>query len=133
MERSFRRAIELNPTFADSYAQLAHVVSRDEKRTDEASELIIKALKLTPGREDYVLALGTLLSNGQDFAAAKPILNALASRANDQNIRKMARARLDKILDYEKQRAAWEAGSKSAAAPSATSPDLVAPGRRGRC
>jgi tetratricopeptide (TPR) repeat protein len=128
MERSFRRAIELNPTFADSYAQLAHVVSRDEKRTNEAAELMIKALKLMPGREDYVLAMATLLSNAQDFAAAKPILNALATRANDQNIRNLARARLDQILDYEKRRAEWEAGSKSAASPPSTSPERVAPG-----
>ena len=61
IERSLRRAIELNPTFADSYAQLAQVVGRDAKRTNEASELMMKALKLTPGREDYVLAVATLL------------------------------------------------------------------------
>lgn len=127
IERSLRRAIELNPTFADSYAQLAQVVGRDAKRTNEASELMMKALKLTPGREDYVLAVATLLSNAQDFAAATPILKALAARANDASVRSLAQARLDQILDYEKRRAEWAARS-TAGAPSAPSFDRVAPG-----
>jgi len=127
IERSLRRAIELNPTFADSYAQLAQVVGREAKRTYEASELMMKALKLTPGREDYALAMATLLSNAQDFAAATPILKALAARANDSNVRSLAQARLDQIVDYEKRRAEWAARS-TAEGPSAASFDRVAPG-----
>jgi len=127
IERSLRRAIELNPTFADSYAQLAQVVGREPKRTNEASELMMKALKLTPGREDYVLAMATLLSNAQDFAAATPILKALAARANDSNVRSLAQARLDQIVDYEKRRAEWAARS-TAKVPAAASFDRDAAG-----
>ena len=129
MERTFRRAIELNAAFADSYAQLAWVVGRQANRTNEATELMIKALKLAPGREDYLLGLGTLLSNAQDFVAAKQILAPLVARSGDEGIRKLAGARLDQIVDYEKRRAEWDARSRSAREPlsGSSSDDSSAP------
>ena len=95
----------MNPSFADAYAQLAWVVGRQLDRTKDAAELMIKALKLSPGREDYLFGLGTLLSNAEDFDAAKLILVPLAARSVDESVRKLAQERLTQIVAYEKQRA----------------------------
>jgi tetratricopeptide (TPR) repeat protein len=48
-ERAFRRSIELNPEFADAYAQLAWAIGRAPDRTEEAAQLMLKAVKLAPG------------------------------------------------------------------------------------
>lgn len=122
IERSFRRAIELNPEFADSYAQLSSLIGRAPDRTTDAAQLMLKALKLAPGREDYQFGLGTLLSNAQDFVAAKRVLAPLAARAVDASIREQARQRLDQIVDYEKRRAEWESRARNGSGPP---PDLV--------
>ena len=75
--------------------------------------MMIKALKLSPGREDYQLGLGTLLANAQDFVAAKLMLVPLAARAVDENVRKLAQERLTLIASYEKQRADVEAFART--------------------
>jgi len=121
VERSFRRAIDLNPAFADSYAQLAWVVGRAPDRTQDAAQLMLKALKLAPGRQDYLFGLGNLLANAQDFVAAKQLLTPLAARAVDEQIRDQARQRLAQIVDYEKRRAEWEASARTSGAPRAPS------------
>jgi tetratricopeptide (TPR) repeat protein len=136
IERAFRRSIELNPAFADAYAQLSWLLGRAPERTEEAAQLMLKALTLAPGREDYLLGLGTLLSNAQDFVAAKQVLAPLAARAADEKVRDQARQRLAEMSRYEKERAAQEARARitidrpggpasAASAPSAGSPTMV--------
>ena len=113
VERAFRRSIELNPSFADAYAQLASVVARAPDRMQAAVELMYQALKLAPGREDYLLGLGIFLSNGPDPADGKRVLAALSTRAADQRVRDDARRRMDQIARYEKERAEWEARART--------------------
>jgi len=113
MERSFRRAIELNPSFADAYAQLASVVGRTSERTQAAVDLMLEALQLAPGREDYLLGLGMLLSNRPDLTEAKQVLTALAARGSDTTVRNQARTRLDQIVEFEKQRTELEASTRT--------------------
>lgn len=108
MERTFRRAIELNPSFADAYAQLASVVGRTSQRTQEAVDLMLEALKRAPGREEYLLGLGMLLSNRPDLTEARQVLKALAARASDTTVRGQAQTRLDQIVEFEKQRTELE-------------------------
>jgi Flp pilus assembly protein TadD len=109
IERSFRRAIELNPAFADSYARLAWALARTPEKAPEAAKLMYKALSLAPGREEYILGLGTMLANAEDFTAARQLLEPLAAHAADERLRTEARQRLDGIVDYEKRRAEWDA------------------------
>jgi tetratricopeptide (TPR) repeat protein len=136
MERAFRRSIELNPGFADAYAELAWAISRALDRTKEAAQLMLEALKLAPGREDYLLGLGLMLSNVQDFVGAKQVLAPLATRAADEKVRDQARQRLAEMSRYEKERAEQEARARiiidrpgdpasAASAPSAGSPTMV--------
>jgi hypothetical protein len=54
-----------------------------------------------------------MLSNTQDFVAAKQVLAPLAARAADENVRVQAQRRLDQIAEYEKQRAEWDARAKT--------------------
>ena len=89
--------------------------------------MMIKALKLSPGREDYQRGLGTLLANAQDFVAAKLMLVPLAARAVDEDVRKLAEERLTLIASYEKQRAEFEAQARTTATAASTSGGKAAP------
>jgi tetratricopeptide (TPR) repeat protein len=113
---SLRRAIELNPGYADSYVQLAWHLSRSDHGAVESVQLLRKALELAPGREDYVYGLATMMANAQDYQHAKQLLEPLASRAADNEIRRLASDLLGRIVDFEKRRDAWQS-ARAADAP----------------
>ena len=79
-ERSFRRAIELDPTFALAIAQLSRVVSdawwfgfeTDKARIDESRTLAEKARELQPDLSEAHMALGTYAYHAKrDYAGAE--------------------------------------------------------------
>jgi len=51
----YRKAIKLNPEFADAYNNLAWVYFKQRKNLEEALNLIRKALKLNPAHQKYYL------------------------------------------------------------------------------
>jgi tetratricopeptide (TPR) repeat protein len=110
VERELRRTIELNPSFADAYAQLAWFIGQSSDRLKDATALMSKAAALSPGDENYALGAASMFAAAQDYPRAKQALGPLASRAADESVRLRARQLLDQIVAYEKQRAAWQAG-----------------------
>ncbi len=60
-ESSFRKAIELNPSFALAYAQLAGVLALNDRTAESALDLAVKAVEMEPGVLSHRLVLANAL------------------------------------------------------------------------
>ena len=132
IEAALRKAIALDPGFAEAYAALARVLDQRRASGEEVFALQQKAIALAPGREDYMLNLGLYLSNRQQFADAKTVLTALAGGASDERVRTSAADVLNRITDFERRSTASTRGSergddvveRTAVGPRVIRPDL---------
>jgi tetratricopeptide (TPR) repeat protein len=60
-EGYLRRAVELNPGFAEAYVRLADIYVRDGDRLPEGLQLLRRATEIEPDNGAYWVALGRLL------------------------------------------------------------------------
>lgn len=80
-----RKAIQLNPSYAESYHLFAFVNYVQNQNLDEGLEMIEKALQIAPGNQWYQIRKAELLMRKLDFAAARAIaLKAIQTAADDQ-------------------------------------------------
>jgi tetratricopeptide (TPR) repeat protein len=82
MRAELKRAIELNPAFAESYYQLAFLSLVTGEEMDEAAKLINTARRLEPNRLSFALMLAQIEMRKQDFAAAHLLLEPITHSAN---------------------------------------------------
>jgi tetratricopeptide (TPR) repeat protein len=82
MREELKKAIELNPSFAESYYQLAFVSLVTGDDMDEAARLLAQARKLEPNRQAFALLLAQIQMRKQEFAAARQTLEPVARSAN---------------------------------------------------
>ena len=109
VEKALRRAIELNPAFADSYGLLAWQLLATGGNLDEAQQLIVKALSLAPGTPQYGLTLAGILNRKEDYAKSLAILDQIIAYGSDDGVREQARQIRTRINEFLKQKAEWEA------------------------
>jgi tetratricopeptide (TPR) repeat protein len=81
MRSELRRAIELNPSFAQSYYELAFVSLVTGEGMDEAERLLAQARRLEPSRHAYALLLAEIKMRRQDLAAARQLLEPVSRSA----------------------------------------------------
>ncbi|MCA1642302.1 MAG: tetratricopeptide repeat protein [Acidobacteria bacterium] len=81
MRAELRRAIELNPSFAQSYYQLAFVSLETGEGLDEATRLLAQARRLEPNRHAYALLLAQIHMRRQEYAAARQLLEPVSRSA----------------------------------------------------
>jgi len=124
IEAALRKAITLDPGFAEAYAALARALDHRRASGEEVFALQQKAIALAPGREDYMLNLAFYLSNRQQFADAKTVLTSLAGGASDERVRTSAADLLKRINDFERQSAANEVVERTADGPRVIRLDL---------
>ena len=62
-ERAYRKAIELNPSFATAYSNLGLLLHENLKRYEEAEAAYRKAIELNPSNATAYSTLGILLKN----------------------------------------------------------------------
>ena len=101
IERALRTSIDLNPDFAESYAELASLKADDPATSREALGLIERALVRAPGTERYIYMLGAILARNKDYARAKPLLTRMADGAADDWVRRSSADLLARIRKYE--------------------------------
>ena len=70
--RAFARAIEMNPQFAEGYAQLAWVRSQSANGLDEAIRAARKATELEPGKDQYASCWHTFSRTGRSSRPPAP-------------------------------------------------------------
>ena len=105
IERALETSIELNPEFAESYAELAWVKMQQPASQPEALTLVEKALARSPGNERYVYLLASVLARGGEYAKARPLLDRLSRGAVDDWVRNASGDLLKRIEAFERESA----------------------------
>lgn len=90
MRASLRRAIALNPDFAESYRLLAFVDLVNGGDLEEASTLLRKGLEIRPGDADFEMLLARVLLRQEKYAEAKQIAERIRKNATDPRWRSEA-------------------------------------------
>jgi tetratricopeptide (TPR) repeat protein len=115
MRAALRKAIELRPSFAESYQLLAFVNLVMGDRIDESVDLVKQALALSPGHPEYSILLAEIHLYRKDLKAARAVVEPMANRASSDAVRKRAQYLLNTIKKAEERLA----DEKAAEAPSA--------------
>ncbi|HEX8737998.1 MAG TPA: tetratricopeptide repeat protein [Pyrinomonadaceae bacterium] len=103
MRELLKKAIALNPDFAQSYELYAFVSVVRRENVDEAIEYLKRALKIAPGNQQYQLRMAELLMWKEDFTNARKIALKIARTASEPELKVYAENALDRISDYEGQ------------------------------
>jgi tetratricopeptide (TPR) repeat protein len=114
MRTALRKAIELEPTFPESYSLLAFINMVKGEQLDESIALIRKALAASPGKEEYSLTLAQLYLQKQDFKAARLALEPLARNGTDAEVRRHAQSLLDQVTSFEKRMSEFKEETREA-------------------
>lgn len=101
MRSALRKAIELNPDYAESYDLYAFVnIIRNENLT-EAIEYLNKSLAIAPGNQWFAIHLAEAYLGQQNFARAREIAAKINSTAGDKEIKVYAQSALRRIISTE--------------------------------
>jgi tetratricopeptide (TPR) repeat protein len=103
MRSHLSRAIELKPDFPESYHLLAFVNLVSGEQLDESIKLIRRALALSPGNENFSFVLAQLYLRKQDLIQARKVVEPLAAKASDPQMRANAESLLKVIIVNEEQ------------------------------
>lgn len=100
MQRSLKRAIEINPEFAESYRLLAFVNLVSVKNLDESLAMLRKGLAIQPGNQSYSLLIAQILLRQEKFSEAKTLAEKIAATASDESMKGNAQNILQSIQQY---------------------------------
>jgi tetratricopeptide (TPR) repeat protein len=114
MRAELHKAIQLNPTFPESYSLLAFVNAVTGEELDESITLLQKALTLSPGKQILSFHLAQIYMRQQKYDLARQTLEPLRT-ASDRQLQKQAEMLLDSIKRYQDQVAQYEAMKNSGA------------------
>ncbi len=103
MREALKKAIALNPNFAESYNLYAFISFVRNEAIDEAFIYLNKALKLAPGNQWYVIRSAELYLRKQDFANARRLAQKVYETAPDDHLRVYAKITLGNIDSFEAQ------------------------------
>lgn len=126
MRAELAKAIELNPTFPESYSLLAFVNTVTGEDLDGTIKLLNKALALAPGRQDLSLLLAQVYLRQQKSDLAKQILEPL-SNTKDRNIKRQADLILASIKQYEDAMSRYNSGAPQLQQPKSEPTDSREP------
>ena len=107
MRSELNKAIELNPTFPESYSLLAFVNMVTGQDLDKSVELLKRALVLSPGRKDLDFMLAQIYMRQEKFDLARKMLEPLVS-GKDRRIQSQAQSLLASIKSYEDRLARYK-------------------------
>ena len=103
MRKLLRKAIELNPNYAESYHLFAVVSVVRNEEIDQAIEYLEKALSIMPGNQWYQIRHAELLMRKEDFAKARKTAERIFLSAADDYMRLYAKNALENINSLEAQ------------------------------
>ncbi len=100
MSDLLKRAIEINPGFAESYEMLAFVSLVSNEALDDGIAAMQKALKLQPGNQRYALRIAELYLRQEKFDQAAAIIEKIAKTADEPQVKSQA----DSLIEQLRQR-----------------------------
>lgn len=127
MRSELKRAIELEPNFAESYRLLAFINLVREEHLDEAIALIQKAMKLSPRREEYALLLAQIRLRRNEFQAARDTLQSVIRSGPSELLRTQAQSLLASVTEREEFLARLKAMDEEAKKEEEPTPGPVQP------
>ena len=110
-EGRLKRAIELNPEFAESYSALSHLYALRGDKLDTALEMAVKAAKLEPGNFNHRINIGYVLLQMRRTADAQKLGERLQAQARTDENRSAVQAFLAQVqtfAQYEQKRKEYE-------------------------
>ncbi|HYJ46377.1 MAG TPA: tetratricopeptide repeat protein, partial [Pyrinomonadaceae bacterium] len=121
MRAELKKAIELAPTFPESYHLLAFINVVRNEQIDESIALLKRGMSLSPGREEFGFMLAQLYMRKEDCRSARQILEPMArNEGGDQQMRANAQSLLDSVTRYEEGMARFKAQQREMAAGNET-------------
>jgi tetratricopeptide (TPR) repeat protein len=106
MRAELRKAIQLNPTFPESYSLLAFVNMVTGEELDDSIVLLKKALTISPGKQILSFHLAQIYMRQEKFDLARQTLEPLRT-ASDRQLQKQAEMLLESIKRYQDQMAQY--------------------------
>ena len=100
MKDAFRRSIELNPEFSESYRMLAFVLMIQNSDLDEAIAVLKKGLSYQPGNQQYALLMAQIYLRQDKYDEAKALAESLAKTSDDEAMRRNAEQISETIAQY---------------------------------
>ena len=120
MRAALKRAIELNPNFAEAYHLLAFLDMVNQEDLAEATTLLVRARQLRPERLHYAVTLAQIYMRREEFTAAREVLEQVLRSPNaDARTRTDARYARATVDDYAAQLARVRAANADAPRPAA--------------
>lgn len=101
MRRSLKKAISLNPGFAESYDLYAFISIVRNEQLDEAVGYLNKALEIAPGNQWYLIHLAELYLRKEDFSKARNIAAQVTRTAGEKELKVYAQNTLGRINSTE--------------------------------
>jgi tetratricopeptide (TPR) repeat protein len=98
-----RKAISLNPSFAENYNLFAFVNIVRNEDLDESLEMINKALAIAPGNQWYAVRYAELLMRKEDFTTARNMMRKILQTASDDSLKIYAENSIRTINSLEAQ------------------------------
>ena len=103
MRANLRKAISLNPSFAESYNLFAFVNIVRNENLDESLEMINKALAIAPGNQWYAVRYAELLTRKEDYLTARNMMRKILQTAPDDALKLYAENSIRTINSLEAQ------------------------------
>ena len=100
MREMLKKAIAINPGFAESYEMLGFLSVVSNENLDEGITAMIKALRLQPGNQRYLLRVAELYMRQDKFDQASVLAEKIAKTADEPQIKSQA----DNLVEQLKQR-----------------------------
>lgn len=101
IEASLKRSIELNPSFAPAYNQLAMFYGMHHEHFDEANKLIAQAVRLDPSQLAYRMNGANLLIASGNYDGAQKVLAACLKIAKEPSEVAMVRNRIEQVQQIQ--------------------------------
>lgn len=101
MRVALKRAIELEPKFADSYRLFAYINLIANELLDESVEMLKKGLSQSPDNEDLTAILAQCYLAKSDFKNAKETLEIIVRKSSKEIYREEALAVLNSLREKE--------------------------------
>lgn len=132
MRSELKKTIALKPEFAESYGLLGFVNVVRNEELDETIELLKRALNLARGNHRIVFVLAQLYLRKGRFADARELLEPIANKSPDPNVRQRAQSLIDGAKRTEELiAAARESGNRRAFTGAETAETQTAEGATG--
>jgi FimV-like protein len=124
MRQELLKAIELRPDYPASYSLLGFVSLVTGNNMADARDLVLRALKLSPGRNELIFMLGQLYLRTEDYKTARKLLENVAKKSNDDQMRQQAESMLAQLAAFEEQQERFKQSQLQASNTQLSSPEL---------